>query len=1512
MTLYKELDYSSKIRDIVGVQFSVLSPEEIKRRSVVHVTQTLLYDSSGDPVIGGLFDPRMGVIDHGKICPTDGLDNRFCPGYFGHIELCKPVFHIQFLAIILKVLKCVCIRCSKLLINKENQEIFEVLKLLKSRNRWNFIIDKCSKVKICGSETEDGCGALQPTKIMKETNSLSKIYAEWREKKDKTSEELADEEKKQLLTAEFILKVFRRISDEDCEIMGFSRNWCRPDWMICTNLPVSPPSVRPSIRQFGGQRSEDDITHKLHDIVKTNNHLKKKLENGLSQENTIDDWMQVLQYHVATLVDNELPGINPAAHRSGRALKTLRQRLKGKEGRIRGNLMGKRVDFSARSVITPDPNLQLDELGVPFKVAKNLTYPEIVTKYNINKLYSFVRNGPFKHPGAKSIKKKMDGRTTSLQHVDVDSIVLDIGDVVHRHIMDGDIVLFNRQPSLHKMSMMGHRVKVMEYHTFRLNVSVTKPYNADFDGDEMNMHVPQSIQTATELKELTYVPLQIISPRIHKPVIGLFQDSLLGLNRITDDNVYFTKAEMMNILIYIPTFNGIFPAPEMEEPERWSGRQLISFVLPSGLNMNMKNGSYDDDDTSSEDTLNHVIIKDGKLVQGRFDTKIMDTGSRGLIHTIFNDYGHKVCQRFLDDLQNIVTRYLILSGFSVGISDLIADRETNTKIKNTIVKKKKEVSKLVQQVHQQIFENNSANTISIEFEKSVNNTLNKAISEAGKIGLNSLAKDNRMINMVSSGSKGKTINIAQMVACVGQQNIDGKRIPNGYNERALPHFTKYNVSPEARGFVESSFIGGLSPQEFFFHAMGGREGLIDTAVKTSETGYIQRKLIKAMEDLKVKHNLSVVNAGGTIIQFLYGEDGMDYGKIETQHLEYFSSNFNKLERDHKFSSSEDFSLFMNKDSVSSLKATKSYKDRLNNYFKEIVNDYIMIRSFIFKDYRDSSVNYPINLARLISNIKTKFDIQGTMHSDLSPIDIIERINKLVNGLKVSDSENGMLLFQIMLRAYLSPKQILKVHKFNRVAFDYLTANIEIQFDNAMVQPGEMVGPIAAQSIGEPATQMTLNTFHFAGVSEKSNVTRGVPRLKELLHISKSIKMPSLTIYLEESRQYSKDKSLEILNKIELTTLKDITKSMRIFYDPNDYASGIDEDRELLQIYKVFNEIDAVMVEGGDVSKWIIRFELDKQIMMDKNITMEDIYHKIDLAYGDCISCIYSDDNSNKLIFRIRLIKFKKSDDKINDLNTLKAFVKSMREKIIIKGVDGINSISMYKNQGHYVYKNMGFEAKEEWVLDTNGINLLEVLRISGIDPTRTISNDIHEVYEIFGIEAAKNILMKEIKEVIVGAGSYVNYRHLSLLVDTMTNRGHLMSIDRFGINRGNIGPLAKCSFEETTDQLFKASIFGEVDKLTGVSANIMMGQIPPCGTGETDILIDESKLMEINPEKEEDEFEDINTWGDLDYCDTNVTMGFNDEAIEGENVEQVKIGLKTSKAEAEAEAEAEDEDEDEE
>ena len=1474
MSLYNELNYTDKVREIAGVQFSVTSPEEIKKRSVCNVTQTILYDSSGEPIIGGLFDPRMGVLDHGKICPTDNLDNRFCPGYFGHIELSRPVFHIQFIHIVLKILKCVCVRCSNLLIDSNDPEIIEIIKSTSGKKRFTLIVEKCSKVKICGVDNDNGCGGLQPTKYTKD--GLSKIYAEW---KDKSLEDSV-ENNKQLLTAEFIQKIFRRITDNDCEIIGLSAKWCRPEWLICSVLPVCPPAVRPSVKQFGAtQRSEDDLTHKFIDIIKINNLIKKKIDNEKSLENIVDEWTQVLQYHVATLVDNELPGINVSAHRSGRPLKTLRTRLKGKEGRIRGNLMGKRVDFSARSVITPDPNIKINELGVPKKIAMNLTFPEKVNSFNKDKLYTYVRNGPVTYQGAKSIKQK--NKTISLQYVDTYSIILEDGDIVHRHLIDGDVVLFNRQPSLHKMSMMGHLVRVMDYNTFRLNVSVTKPYNADFDGDEMNMHVPQSLQTAAELLYLTQVPLQILSPRDHSPIISLVQDSLLGINRLTNDGVYLNRTEVMNILIYLDNFDGNLSEPIVKEPfERWNGRQIISLILPKDLNLSIKNGEYDE---SFDDKLNHVIIKNGEFIQGRIDSKVMNSSTKGLIHIMFNSYGYKRTQLFLDNLQNIVTRYLVLTSFSVGIGDLIANTETNNKIKDTIISTKEKVNKLNHQVHQDIFENVISNSIQDEFEKKINNLLNISISETGKIGLKSLNKDNRMVNMVSAGSKGKIINIAQMIACLGQQNVDGKRIPSIYNNRTLPSFSKYDISPESKGFVESSFIKGLQPQEFFFHAMGGREGLIDTAVKTSETGYIQRKLIKAMEDLKVHYDYSVRNASGNIIQFIYGEDGMDYIKIVNQHSSLLTDNFETIVNNNKFSVDEDYSSYLTEATIENMKSEPNYQEQLDGYFNKLVDKYHLVRSYIYKNSLENIIRFPINLYKIINDIKFKFSIKSTVLSNISPLYIIKRIQELEQFIMNND---GVELFIILIYEYLSPKKIVKVNKLNKIAFDYLIEHIKLEYNKSKVEISEMVGPIAAQSIGEPATQMTLNTFHFAGVSSKSNVTRGVPRLKELLHISKTIKSPSTTIYLDDTCKYEKSKANEILNNIELTSTKDIIKSINIYYDPDDENTNVEDDIEILKIYKIFNEIDPSLKTQSCGSDWIIRFEFDKQIMINKNITMEDIYHKININYGDSIECVYSDDNSNKLIFRLRVLKYKKNDDKINDLNILKQIAFNLRDNIIIKGIDGISSVTMYKNKNNYELIDNSYIQKEEWVLSTNGVNLLDILNMNNIDSTKTFSNDIYEIYDVFGIEAARSILLNEIREVM--SDNYVNFRHLSLLCDIMTNKGYLMSIDRFGINRGNIGPLAKCSFEETTDQLFKASIFGELDELDGVSANIMMGQIPNCGTGDTELLIDESKLIDIYGE-DEIELDDMNDWVESNYCTENIGIDFSEQNVASDDVENIPV-----------------------
>ena len=513
--------------NVVGVQFSIMSPDEIKNRSVVEVTKHETYDKD-IPIIKGLFDIRMGTTDMDKICGTCGQNNINCPGHFGHIDLARPVYHYQFLSILHKVLKCTCIQCSKILINKDSPKVEDLMKK-SNKTRWNSIYEMSQKISRCGQETEDGCGARQPDKIKVE--GMDGIFAVWNKLDDKI--------KTQHLSVEEVRSILEKISNEDINILGFSDVWCRPEWMICSVFPIPPPSVRPSVKQDDSQRMDDDLTHKLCDIIKCNNVLKQKIESN-SRSEVIDDWTKVLQYHISTMIDNELPGVAQSVHRSGRALKAIRQRLKGKDGRIRNNLMGKRVDFSARSVITPDPNIELDELGVPFSIAKNLTYPEIVNQYNKDRIQKLLNNGPNVYPGVKIIEQ--NGIKKTINERNVLDIELNNGDIVQRHLIDGDFVLFNRQPSLHKMSMMGHRVKVMKGNTFRLNVSVTPPYNADFDGDEMNMHAPQSISTVSELMNIASVVYQIISPRENKPIITIVQDTLLGINKLTKGEIIKYKS----------------------------------------------------------------------------------------------------------------------------------------------------------------------------------------------------------------------------------------------------------------------------------------------------------------------------------------------------------------------------------------------------------------------------------------------------------------------------------------------------------------------------------------------------------------------------------------------------------------------------------------------------------------------------------------------------------------------------------------------------------------------------------------------------------------------------------------------------------------------------------------------------------------------------------------------------------------------------------------------------------
>jgi DNA-directed RNA polymerase II subunit RPB1 len=1411
---------SSEIEPIVGIQLCVFSPDEIEKRSVVEITNAGTYEGN-EPKIGGLFDPRMGVIDNGKECRSCGQTNHKCPGHFGHFRLARPVYYIQFLPFILNILSCICIRCSKLRIDKSYRSHF--LKR-KGEVRWREVLAASKEIHRCGQETEDGCGALQPTRFVRE--GIARIMAEW----DDDASGSRSGKQTQILEVEYVLRLFRKILDEDVDFIGLNRYWCRPDWMICTVLPIPPPQVRPSVIQDNNQRSEDDLTHKLAEIVKTNNsYLQPKIDANAAKS-VIDEWTNVLQYHIATLVDNQIPGVAPSAQRNGRPLKSIQQRLGSKEGRIRYNIQGKRVEFSARSVITPDPNISIAELGVPEKIAMNLTRPERVTIFNRNKLYRLIQNGPLKYPGAKTIRR-VDGRIISLRHVNTKEIVLNLGDIVNRHLMDNDPILFNRQPTLHRMSMMAHRVKVLTGKTFRLNVSVTAPYNADFDGDEMNAHAPQSIEAATELEEIAAVPHQILRPRDGLPVIGIVQDTLVGSYRLTRDTVQFNNREFMNMMMWNKRFTGVLPPPK-KDPLHWSGQQIISQLLPP-INLDMMNGGK-----------KKVLIREGDVLEGQFDKSIFSKASKGIIHMTYNDYGSKDTVQLIDSLQNTVSQFLIYDGFSVGISDLIADANTKKEMNAKIQEKKKQIETVLLEVHQDLFDNNTGKTNQSELEDRAFGLLNKAMESAGEIGQNTLSTENRMIAMVRAGSKGGPINIAQMIACVGQQNIEGKRIPYGFEDRTLPHFKKYDDGAEARGFIENSFISGLTPTEFFFHAMSGREGLIDTAVKTADTGYIQRQIVKAMEDLVVQNDGSVRDANMNITQFHYGEDGINSTKIESQPLPLSTMSDDDIEKEFGLKDVD----------LSEVMGVPRGDDAavLADYTKQIFADRKMIVEEIFRSGRQGSIYSPVNLERLILNIKIKFGLRPEQKTNLTPSTILKGIDAVLQK-----TQGYHVIWAALLRFYLSPTKLILQDRFTESAFDTLCEVLVTKNWQAWVQPGEHVGIIAAQSIGEPSTQMTLNTFHLAGVASKSNVTRGVPRLKELLKVTQNPKAVSLTIHLKPEFRNSKEKAREVAQDLELTLLRDMATKTAIYYDPSDTNTVLKEDEDLLAFYKLFEiastTSDSIVPAGEDESvwsKWILRLELNREKMFDKNVTMEDILFVLRRLFDTNIRMVYSDFNSHKLVMRIRLT-LKSMDDGKSDpssldaLSAYKKFQNKLLNSVIIRGFPGIKAVTFRKGDERFVYdeKEKKYVTKEEYILDTDGSNFLEAMNHPAVDGTRLYSTHVHDVLGQLGIEATRQILYNEIQTLF--EDGQINYRHLGLLVDVMTRSGRLMSVDRYGINKLDIGPLAKASFEETERILLKAAVFGETDPITGVSANIMTGQPMRGGTTFTEILLDEGAFMSL-------------------------------------------------------------------
>ncbi|MEB3774058.1 MAG: DNA-directed RNA polymerase subunit A' [Desulfurococcales archaeon] len=860
-------NYDNEGYIIKSIKFGVLPPHEIIKMAKVTVIRDAIYEPDGSPVTGGLRDPHFGAIEPGERCPVCGNTRDTCPGHFGKIDLARPVIVPHYGEALYAVLQATCRNCGRILIPSERIRYLLGLRD-RLRRKWPKLTEIFSEEirKEAASRMEcPHCGAPQ-----------FKI----RFMKPFTFYEDHPEGERRLNPIDVRERVEKTI-DDDLRLLGFDPEYARPEWMIITALPVPPLSVRPSITLETGYRSEDDLTHALAEIVRQNERLKNFLLSNAPETMIEDAWL-TLQHVVAAYIDNELPNIYQLTHRRKRALKTLAQRLKGKEGRLRGNLSGKRVNYSARTVISPDPFISINEVGVPIEIAKILTVPMKVTPYNIDEARKYVLNGPNNWPGATYVYKARNGKKIDLRYIKNYKQLaegLEVGDVVERHLIDGDIVLFNRQPSLHRMSILGHIVKVMPYKTFRLNPLVCPPYNADFDGDEMNLHVPRLYEAMAEARELLLVEKHILTPRYGGPIIGGRQDYISGGYLLTVKTSLYTEEEVEQILA-AANYKGPLPEPAITKPRRlWTGKQIVSLFLPEDLDFKGKAKINAGQLKCSDEECFHdsyIVVSNGKLLEGVLDKNAIGAEQPGnLLHIIALEYGTGRAREFLDTLFRAFIRVLEMRGLTMALDDIEIPEEAKREIAEMINEYKNKVAELIKEYEEGRLEVIPGRTPAESLELKIINLLQELREKVGQIAVSHMDPFNDMFIMARTGARGGEVNITQMAAMLGQQTVRGKRIRRGFRTRTLPHFKENDLSPEARGFIKGNFRDGLRPTEVFFHAAGGREGLVDTAVKTSQSGYMQRRLINALQDLVVSYDGTVKDAWGNIVQFKYGEDGVD-------------------------------------------------------------------------------------------------------------------------------------------------------------------------------------------------------------------------------------------------------------------------------------------------------------------------------------------------------------------------------------------------------------------------------------------------------------------------------------------------------------------------------------------------------------------------------------------------------------------------------------------------------------
>ncbi|XP_068255331.1 DNA-directed RNA polymerase III subunit RPC1 isoform X1 [Nyctibius grandis] len=1365
---FRETDVAKKISHIC---FGMKSPEEMRQQAHIQVVSKNLYsqDNHHSPLQYGVLDHRMGTSEKDRPCETCGKNLADCLGHYGYIDLELPCFHLGYFRAVIGILQMICKTCCRIMLSvEEKNQFLDYLKrpgltYLQKRGLKKKVSEKCRKKNTCPY-----CGAFNGT--VKKCGLLKIIHEKYKTNKKVVdpivstflqSFETAIEHNKEVepllgraqenLNPLVVLNLFKRIAAEDIPLLLMNPEAGKPSDLILTRLLVPPLCIRPSVvSDLKSGTNEDDLTMKLTEIIFLNDVIKKHRISGAKTQMIMEDW-DFLQLQCALYINSELSGI-PLNMAPKKWTRGFVQRLKGKQGRFRGNLSGKRVDFSGRTVISPDPNLRIDEVAVPIHVAKILTFPEKVNKANINFMRKLVHNGPDVHPGANFIQQRHTQMKRFLKYGNREKMAqeLKFGDIVERHLIDGDIVLFNRQPSLHKLSIMAHIARVKPHRTFRFNECVCTPYNADFDGDEMNLHLPQTEEAKAEALVLMGTKANLVTPRNGEPLIAAIQDFLTGAYLLTLKDTFFDRAKACQIIASIlvgkdEKIKVRLPPPAILKPVTlWTGKQVFSLILkpsddcPVKANLRTKGKQYcgKGEDLCYNDS--YVTIQNSELMSGSMDKGTLGSGSKNnIFYILLRDWGQVEAADAMSRLARLAPVYLSNRGFSIGIGDVTPGQgllKAKYELLNAGYKK---CDEYIEALNTGKLQQQPGCTAEETLEALILKELSVIRDHAGSACLRELDKSNSPLIMALCGSKGSFINISQMIACVGQQAISGSRVPDGFENRSLPHFEKHSKLPAAKGFVANSFYSGLTPTEFFFHTMAGREGLVDTAVKTAETGYMQRRLVKSLEDLCSQYDLTVRSSTGDIIQFIYGGDGLDPAAMEGK--------------------DEPLEFKRVLDNIRAVYPCRS-EPALSKNELVLTSESIMKKNE-FLCCRDSFLQTLTETGYEKYNEEIRKFIKG----------VSEKIKKTRDKYGIND--NGTT----------EPRVLYQLDRITPTQLEKFLETCRDKYMRAQMEPGSAVGALCAQSIGEPGTQMTLKTFHFAGVASM-NITLGVPRIKEIINASKAISTPIITAQLDKDDD--PDFARLVKGRIEKTLLGEISEYIEEVFLPDDCFILVKLSLERIRLLRL------------EVNAETVRYSI---CISKLRVKPGDV-----AVHGEAVVCVTPRENSKSSMYYV--------------LQSLKEEL----PKVVVQGIPEVSRAVIHIDEQ---------SGKEKYKLLVEGDNLRAVMATHGVKGTKTSSNNTYEVEKTLGIEAARTTIINEIQYTMVNHGMSIDRRHVMLLSDLMTYKGEVLGITRFGLAKMKESVLMLASFEKTADHLFDAAYFGQKDSVCGVSECIIMGIPMNIGTG---------------------------------------------------------------------------------